>query len=351
MGKIAASKLINFYIVIFSIIIMAFIALGTFSSYFDPRVHNVIPFIGLLLPALLVINLFNCIYLAFTKRKIFSCFAATAFIIGFIGAGYKIPGFFSTKTSMADKHIRVMTFNMGENKAGSKKFDNLMEIIKFIESENVDVLCIQEYPKNSDIGETLKGSLNFLPFQTITETDNKELRVAVFSRFPIQNIKHLPFYYSNNKAISADLLIKNKIIKLLCAHLQTTNLSKKNIRQIWSIPSDFIETIDNMNTNMKIRAMQANLISNEIQSSKYPVLFCGDMNDTPTSYTYKKIREGLKDGFEECGHGIGYTYHGFCRLLRIDYILYSEDFTGINYISANKPFSDHNPVIMDLVLH
>lgn len=350
MGKVAAVKLIDFYIVTFALFIVGITILGILSSFFDPRYYDVIPFIGLFLPALLVIDLITCVYLILTRRAILLCITAVVLILGTVGAGYKLTNLFNSKINPIGKNIRVMTFNIGGDKIGSKDQDKLMEIAQFIKTEDIDILCIQEYPSHERAADSLKEYLNFLPFQTFTEEGNDYLKIAIFSRFPIQNIKHILFNNSVNNAIFTDLIINGRIIRLVSAHMQTTNLNENKIYSGWKQPNTICQAIRNLNSNLKMRASQANLIKEEINLSEFPVIFCGDMNDPPTSYTYKVIKSGLKDGFEECGKGIGYTFNGFFKLLRIDYILYSKDFTGIKYDSPSKSFSDHNPVIMDLML-
>lgn len=352
MGKVAALKLIDFYILIFTLLIAGITILGVFAPFFDPRDHSIIPYIGLLLPLLLVINIINGIYLILTKRLGPSCLTIATLVIGFFGAGYKIDNIHRQTDNIEEfRNIRVMTFNIGENNSGADDFNNLEQISQFVKDEKIDILCIQEYPTNEETENSLIKRLDFMPFHTFTQNENEYLRVAIFSQFPIHNVKHFLFENSNNSAISAKLSIDDKIIQLICAHLQTTNFNQKQSGSLYTISNIICHAINKMSENRKRRAAQADLIKQEIKSCSYPLIFCGDMNDTPTSYAYKQISEELKDGFYECGNGIGYTYRGLLRLLRIDYILYSKEFTGTKYKSPDKPFSDHNPIIMNLTLH
>ena len=40
----------------------------------------------------------------------------------------------------------------------------------------------------------------------------------------------------------------------------------------------------------KIRGKQAEVLENEIVNSPYPIILCGDFNDTPYGYAYQKIK-------------------------------------------------------------
>ena len=100
-----------------------------------------------------------------------------------------------------------------------------------------------------------------------------------------------------------------------------------------------------MKSNYWKRAEQADTIHAEIKCSPYPVLVCGDFNDTPASYTYHRVRKDLVDGFHDCGSGYQYTFRQLYKLWRIDYVFYSNEFSGLTYISPELFFSDHNMVI------
>jgi endonuclease/exonuclease/phosphatase (EEP) superfamily protein YafD len=82
-----------------------------------------------------------------------------------------------------------------------------------------------------------------------------------------------------------------------------------------------------------------------MNTSPYPIILCGDFNDTPTSFTYKQLSEGLNDSFANAGLGIGQTYNGKFPALRIDYILYSPELEIVNFKTSEVSLSDHYPII------
>lgn len=91
---------------------------------------------------------------------------------------------------------------------------------------------------------------------------------------------------------------------------------------------------DGLHENFKKRAAQAEHINQLISDSPYPTLVCGDFNSLPSSYVYQTVKgEKMNDGFQTCGHGYMYTFRYFKHLLRIDYILHSSEFQGVDYFS------------------
>jgi len=93
---------------------------------------------------------------------------------------------------------------------------------------------------------------------------------------------------------------------------------------------------------------QFRLIHSPYILSKYPVIVCGDFNDTPVSYTYRKMKSGLKDAFVNIGAGTGNTYLGSFPSFRIDYIFHSQQFKTIDFERIEARLSDHYPIICHL---
>jgi endonuclease/exonuclease/phosphatase family metal-dependent hydrolase len=93
------------------------------------------------------------------------------------------------------------------------------------------------------------------------------------------------------------------------------------------------------------RSLQAQIVKDHINSSKYPVIVAGDFNDTPVSYSYRKIRRGLNDSFVTSGYGAGFTYKGNYPPNRIDYILYDNSLVSSHFDILKVKYSDHYPII------
>jgi endonuclease/exonuclease/phosphatase (EEP) superfamily protein YafD len=82
--------------------------------------------------------------------------------------------------------------------------------------------------------------------------------------------------------------------------------------------------------------------------SPYPVLFCGDLNDVPNSYTYFTVRGDMQDAFLKKGFGIGRTFSAISPTLRIDYIFADDNFKIIQFNRLVKHYSDHFMLVADI---
>ena len=80
----------------------------------------------------------------------------------------------------------------------------------------------------------------------------------------------------------------------------------------------------------------------------YPVILLGDFNDTPVSFTLSTLKGSssteLFDAFSKGGEGLGATYVGDVSGLRIDYILYADEFELHSFNTYPVELSDHRPI-------
>jgi endonuclease/exonuclease/phosphatase family metal-dependent hydrolase len=98
------------------------------------------------------------------------------------------------------------------------------------------------------------------------------------------------------------------------------------------------------------RSIQADIIDDVLEDSPYPVLFCGDLNDVPNSYTYNKVRGSMQDAFLKKGFGIGRTFAGLSPTLRIDYIFADNRFSIKQFNRIIRKYSDHYMLVADVQL-
>jgi Uncharacterized protein conserved in bacteria len=180
--------------------------------------------------------------------------------------------------------------------------------------------------------------------------------LAVYSKFPIEKNADIWFNSSDNSAMWVDIWVNNKLIRVFNCHLQTTNfnqtrglLGKITLAGFYDSKKEAVKQIMlKMAVNAEKRADQTDLICNIIDTTRHAMILCGDLNDTPASYSYHKIKEKLQDGFQSAGSGFESTFRYLHRLFRIDYIFHSKELTGRKYITPSFDFSDHNPVIMEI---
>lgn len=331
------------------------LAIVTFVAYLAPFVNpsTFWPLIlfGLAYPAFLVANLAFIVFWLFTKKK----FVWISIITILVGFNYTktVFGFNFSKAS-EEESIKVLSYNSGglyQFRKGKYKKADYEELYDFYEKEAFDVVCLQEFTKSGikKIYKTRAAPFKNLNFKTrgvFTGTNYKMVSKGIFNLS--ENV---------NGASWSDILIEGKTYRFYNLHLPSNKIS--SITNNFRFRTDFfskkgLKYIKQVIPKYKIaaikRAEMAEIIAAHIAKSPFPVIVCGDMNEAPVSYTYRKISTGLKDTFVEKGSGWGKTYTGKIPGLRIDYIFVSPKIEIVDFMIRKNDFSDHYPLICKLKL-
>ena len=330
-------------------------ALLAFSAAWVSPVHSgLIAYAGLVMPIILVVNLLLGIYWAI-KKKGWILFPVIALLInmGYLTSIFQIT-FSKPKVNPEKTTLQIATYNVG-NFHSWGNFSTQPQITDYFKKNNVNIVCFQEFSESQHIKADSLGKLLNLPYHTSAHLlGSRSFETVIFSQYPILNSGQLPFKSPTNDAIWADLQINDQTVRIVSCHLETTSFNSKRRKlqkqsmenmapnQLYSIYNDISSTLLEKS---RIRATQAEMIRELIDTSSFPVIVCGDFNDPPSTYTYHCAKGNLRDSFQSRGNGFGYTFRGMRRLLRIDYILYDPRFKCIAYNSEEKTWSDHNPII------
>ncbi len=325
------------------------------SVYISPASFWAPAVIGLAYPYILFINVLFILYWLFGTSKM--ALVSTLFIL----LGYNhLHNYFQFKSRKTDEAgITICSYNIKQFQGlpKSKKDENVNNIIQYIKSKNPDIVCLQEMNflnRQGFDGFRRKYSLDGMP---------KNIHLSrlggpvTFTNFPIINKGEISFEKSGNMIIFSDIIIEKDTFRLFNCHLQSYRFTPRDISSLDSISFDkqdeSLKEFRLFGSKLKQafikRTSQANQLREQIEQSPYPVIVCGDFNDTPVSYAYRRVRGNLKDAFVESGAGIGNTYLGRLPSFRIDYILHSDRFEGYNFTIDKIDYSDHYPVSCKLI--
>ena len=176
--------------------------------------------------------------------------------------------------------------------------------------------------------------------------------MAIYSNYPQINKATVSIKGErmNNTCIYSDIVIKSDTIRVYNVHL-ASNWFKKSDYSFINKPSINTDSLkkgissitERMKSSYQKRANEVLAIKEHMQTSPYPIILCGDFNDTPLSFAYSTISKNLNDSFKESGKGIGQS---FIKIpgLRIDYILHDSTLKSSNYKKYDQKLSDHYPI-------
>lgn len=270
------------------------------------------------------------------------------YITGFVGFDFG-------KDVVPENAITVATQNLGGIYQGREANDEWREkrasaYAGFLQENGFpDILCTQETS-----GKFYRLLAEKMGYQ---HTFNLKKGTVILSRFPIVAGGDVPFENTSNSTLWANIRVgEKKVVRVYNVHLQSNRVTNTTAKVIKKGELDEGETwqdigfvLSRVGSATSLRAQQAKKLQEHIAACKLPVIICGDFNDTPNSYVYAKLSEGLNDTFREKGLGFGTTFGGAMPLLRIDYILTEKSISTFSCRTVrDSDFSDHYPVFAAL---
>ncbi|MCX6334324.1 MAG: endonuclease/exonuclease/phosphatase family protein, partial [Bacteroidia bacterium] len=256
--------------------------------------------------------------------------------------------------------FKVMSYNVRLfNNYESRNISSEKKVISFLKEQKPDIICLQEFyvngipvQKDQEIKEALGGKY-YSHMKLMGSGKNRYYGIVTYSKYPIISKGQLTHPGSSSLTIFSDVVIEHDTFRIFNNHLQSFRLKKmeRSFVEEMTDPADneSLETMKNLSLSLRQgfvrRARQADVVKARIDKSPYPVIVTGDFNDTPVSYSYRKIRKGLKDSFVDSGYGAGFTYRGKYPANRIDYILYNNVLESRYFEILKVRYSDHYPVI------
>lgn len=339
-----------------SVMVAAATVAVAYSDRLDPIAHPVLACAGMVFPIFLVANLVVLLLWLMVKwRRVWIPIAA--FVLAFPSIRIFMP--LHTSSEAPEGCIKVLSYNVAAY-GGNYRYNQVMDtIFGYLKQQKADIVCFQEdmtvkfnpvehfpelYPYNDTVHVTPPG------YPLINA-------VGIHSRFPIIRRERISYESLANGSVAFFLQIGSDTVIVVNNHLESTHLStddrqryKAMMRGDMDRASTKEETrliLDKLSKAMAQRAEQAKAVSRYIEQHRgYPLIVCGDFNDTPISYVRRTIAQGLTDCYVDTGNGLGLSYNQRGFNFRIDHIMCSSHFKPYNcYVDDKMDASDHYPII------
>ena len=314
--------------------------------FLAPKMFPLFSVLTLFLPLFLIVNgLFFIYWGILLKRQIILSALVLLAGITFINKFYKFSG---GQLPEEEGDFKIMSYNV--------RLFNLFEwitdkdvpgdMMKFINEQNPDILCIQEFSTSANM------DFKVYPHRFIMmQGDKIKTGQGIFSKFPIINEGKLDLPHSNNNVVFVDIRKGLDTLSVYSMHLQSVKITP----DVDEINQDNINSMDQKKSQAIFRRLseaftrqqqQAEIMVDHIKQCHYPIIICGDMNNSAFSYVYRNIKGNLQDSFETAGTGFGQTYNFKYYPARIDYIFVDSKIKIKDFSSFSKfEYSDHFPIM------
>ncbi len=317
------------------------------ASFLPPEAGHGWAVLSFALPASLIANTFWVAAWALARRWRMTLPPLAALLLngGYIAATFQ----FSLPDEGVGSEFRIATLNAYyfNHHGADRRGQTAGRVMNLAVDNNVDILCLQEYSAPRTFPEqSIRTALRErMPHFAKSPTE------AIASRYPIIRHGHKRFEGSENGYMWADLQVGDDTLRVLSVHLQTTGVSalRKRFRRERHREAPVDELLVSVERNSRIRARQVGELCSIIDTTRHALILLGDFNDTPSSYTYRKITRAMSDDFRNSGSGFGGSFRPFGGVLRIDYIFSRPPLRCTYYNTLQEAVSDHRMVVAGYV--
>jgi len=355
--------LIIIILIIVNLIFAALLAMAFIASAISPVKLLIPAYSTLILPLTISVNIAFVFIWIFLKKWHF-LLSLSVLILCWNIIKITFPINLSSNPGDNSKYdFSLMTYNTYANnmmmKHTSKKEN---PVIQYMLDKDPDILCIQEYSASSKkehlTTDDLLQIFKKYPYKHIhfkVNTGWSNFGNATFSKYPIVKKATVEFKSHYNSSIFTDIDINGHIVRVFNCHLESNKITENDKTLAHRLKDEFnSEAIKDATAHFskklgdayKLRARQAEIVSDSISDSTFPTIVVGDFNDLPASYAYTTIRKDMYDAFAERGSGLGWTFTTTLLRFRIDHILY-DDALKLNYFKLDNKihYSDHFPLL------
>jgi len=324
----------------FNIVLTVLTFIAYILPFLAPRLFPLLSVFTLLMPLMLILNfLFFLYWLLQTKKQMLLSGLVLLLGITFISKCYK---FSSTNLPEEESDFTLMSYNVRLFNLYDwlPKKDIAETISGFINEKDPDILCLQEYSRT--------GNKFFTDYKHkfIFKRDNQTGQ-AIYSKYPIIDSGYIEFPNSGNNVVFADIVKANDTLRVYSMHMQSIKISPDIHEKIDEAKSKMI--FFRISEAFKKQQQQAEIFEEHKADCPYPMIICGDLNNSAFSYVYRSVKGKMKDAFEEAGSGFGKSYNYKYYPARIDYVFTDKDIEVKQYTTFDRfANSDHFPVMTRL---
>lgn len=259
-----------------------------------------------------------------------------------------------------ERDLRVITYNVAN--FGFTHGDKSPCAIDLIGESGANIICLQESLSPEQIrrsGQEGRELVKKYPHRIYHSDD----RLLMMSKYPILRSGTIDYHsYTNGSAWYLLRLSSDRTLLLVNNHMESYSLGsgeKETFRSYLKDPklenlmSQLLAVKRRLGPSLNVRAGAANSVREKVralEAEHHPsyTIICGDLNDTPMSYCYSRIRDDYRDAFVDKGGGLGISFNEPFYAFRIDHLFYggSLEATAAKIPSRAK-CSDHNPLLVD----
>ncbi len=344
---------------VLSCLIFLFTILAAYAGYVPPQVWAVPSILALCFPYLLIATVVIALAWLIWRKLWPTIVGGTTLLLVMPSALIVSPISMPKHVSVTDKTFTLITYNIyvlrNQESSDGVKDDAPHPGLKYLIDNNADIVCLQEmiqFPGEKD-PESWRRQADILremyPYRISDNVNNFMLLSkypAVSGKVPSELCRNATLYH---------LRVEGKRLDIISTHLQSFMLSNDEREVVIDIKglgsashsvNKFKKEITPvLSDGFRKRSDDARYIRQLADSLHNTLIICGDFNDVPISWAYRKIRgNDISDAYADTGFGPLVTYNAHCFYFHIDHVLYRGGIEPLSVKKGKVLCSDHYPL-------
>lgn len=343
-----------------TIAVAAAMCMTLLVPYVNPARVWFLPVLGLAAPVVYAATMIAALYWIIRWRWV----RASAMLVLVMAGLFRVTLFYRPElrrvygTELSDRGtVKVMTYNV-RSFYGEDGRSSVDSVLRLIAAQDPDIICLQEYNDRlaglSEHFALLDEKYESAVFGRTQAPDSIfGAPLVILSKY---RILRTGVALTPGTSVWADVSMDDDTVRVFNNHLRSTAIKAAdndyltNHRYLSDTAGErkIRSIVGRLRDNSVLRAAQVDSIAAVVAQTRGRKIVCGDFNDTPMSYVYNRMSDGLNDAFRISGKGYSHTFRGFFNTLRIDYVLSSGTFETLAYEVPEVNYSDHLPVVVRL---
>lgn len=336
-----------------NIAVVLLMLVAGYADRINPVSYPLIACSGMAFPLFLFLNLaFLFFWLTFKFR--FALIPVVGYLLVLPAIRIYLP--INREQELAPGCIKVLSYNVQAYHGRPRYTDASDMIIDYIARCDADIVCLQEdMPPRPAVRKRLDS---LYAYTDTVGLGGKPIRngIGIYSRYPILRRERICYESVANGSAAYFLDVEGDTVIVINNHFESNHLTlseRENYQDLLkgelgrdTAKAESRKIVSKLAWAVSRRSLQADSVAAYIEDHlRYPIVVCGDFNDSPLSYTRHKVAGSLVDCFAETGKGLGISFNQKGFFFRIDNILCSSSIQPYNCKVDNKiDASDHYPI-------
>ncbi len=327
-----------------------------YSDRLNPADHPLLSTLGMTLPVFLLINLvFLFFWVVFKWRMVW--ISVLGLVLAYVPISIYMP--LNSSQDIPEGALKIISYNVCAYGGNFKYDDGFEKVRDYLVEEKPDIVCIQEDIDTWRRYVFLHYEKTFAYNDTMVIANNPQSynALGIHSKYPIIHRERIAYPSKANGSVAWWLKVGNDTLIVVNNHFESCHLNKDDRAQYLQMikgkmPRDSVREESKLllvklaEANAKRSGQIRTVRQYALDHGQYPVIVCGDFNDSPISYSRHAMAEVLTDCYATTGKGIGLSYNQKAFSFRIDHFFCNDKLQPYRCeIDGKMDASDHNPLI------